>query len=691
MGLWRSFLPMLSLFFCLSFVNTILDSLKDTLVITAHGGGAFVIPYLTVYAVLPVSVLFLFAFSAASHRMSRAALFNTILVVFMAFFGGFALVLYPNADVLHPHALADQMQQALPQGLAGFVGMLRNWTFTLFFCMAELWGDVCMGLLFWGLANEITNLSDAATLYPLFGLGANLAQALAGLVLKATTCRPSSEFGLALQLSMAAVIVIAGIAIALQQHITNEAEAKRRHHRHRHNSSHSMAMTADGSSSSSSRSQIDAGAAAAAMAAADAQFDAAEAAARKAKREKQQPSAWESIKVLGRSLEIRCLAVMSLAQGLCNSLMEFAWKCHMRLLYPNPSDFTAFLGDVATWSGVVTAGLMLLSPLLFQRWGWRDVAYTTAAEPSFIMIVSDVLQVMWPPGDVATWSGVVTGGLMLLSPLLFERWGWRGVANTTPNMLLWGGSAFFAACITYQHLFGAAVAAGGAAAAGPVSLVLLQVLVMSGALLYVFGKGAKFSLFKPAEEMVYITLDEDGRTRGKAAIDVVGSQTGKSGGSLLQQALLLASAGSITGIMPVMFGVFFLMLRGWRSAVHELSQVRHYSYDSPSSSMEEEEEDAAAAAAAAAAGSRTLPGRLSPEGQQLLQQKLHNLGSAAAAAGADVDAEDALSLGTKSYQAAVARTNKRRSSSSSSSSSSDEGSSGSVKLNGSSGNAAHVE
>ncbi|WIA39917.1 hypothetical protein OEZ86_013359 [Tetradesmus obliquus] len=637
MGLWRSFLPMLSLFFCLSFVNTILDSLKDTLVITAHGGGAFVIPYLTVYAVLPVSVLFLFAFSAASHRMSRAALFNTILVVFMAFFGGFALVLYPNADVLHPHALADQMQQALPQGLAGFVGMLRNWTFTLFFCMAELWGDVCMGLLFWGLANEITNLSDAATLYPLFGLGANLAQALAGLVLKATTCRPSSEFGLALQLSMAAVIVIAGIAIALQQHITNEAEAKRRHHRHRHNSSHSMAMTADGSSSSSSRSQIDAGAAAAAMAAADAQFDAAEAAARKAKREKQQPSAWESIKVLGRSLEIRCLAVMSLAQGLCNSLMEFAWKCHMRLLYPNPSDFTAFLGDVATW------------------------------------------------------SGVVTGGLMLLSPLLFERWGWRGVANTTPNMLLWGGSAFFAACITYQHLFGAAVAAGGAAAAGPVSLVLLQVLVMSGALLYVFGKGAKFSLFKPAEEMVYITLDEDGRTRGKAAIDVVGSQTGKSGGSLLQQALLLASAGSITGIMPVMFGVFFLMLRGWRSAVHELSQVRHYSYDSPSSSMEEEEEDAAAAAAAAAAGSRTLPGRLSPEGQQLLQQKLHNLGSAAAAAGADVDAEDALSLGTKSYQAAVARTNKRRSSSSSSSSSSDEGSSGSVKLNGSSGNAAHVE
>lgn len=34
------FMPMVGLFFLLAFVNTILDSLKDTLVITAVGGGA---------------------------------------------------------------------------------------------------------------------------------------------------------------------------------------------------------------------------------------------------------------------------------------------------------------------------------------------------------------------------------------------------------------------------------------------------------------------------------------------------------------------------------------------------------------------------------------------------------------------------------------------------------------------------
>lgn len=39
---------------------------------------------------------------------------------------------------------------------------------------------------------------------------------------------------------------------------------------------------------------------------------------------------------------------------------------------------------------------------------------------------------------------------MLMSPLLFERLGWRGVANTTPTILLYGGSAFFVGCIAYQ-------------------------------------------------------------------------------------------------------------------------------------------------------------------------------------------------------------------------------------------------
>jgi hypothetical protein len=64
------------------------------------------------------------------------------------------------------------------------------------------------------------------------------------------------------------------------------------------------------------------------------------------------------------------LAVMSLAQGLCNSLMEFAWKCHMRLLYPSPADFTAFLGRV----GWILNEPRVVCSHLTQRGCWDEGA-----------------------------------------------------------------------------------------------------------------------------------------------------------------------------------------------------------------------------------------------------------------------------------------------------------------------------
>lgn len=72
--------------------------MKDSLVITAVGGGTAVIPFLTVYAVLPLSVVFLVAFSFGSQRYSRARLFYIIITTFLAFFVAFAY-LYPHHQV----------------------------------------------------------------------------------------------------------------------------------------------------------------------------------------------------------------------------------------------------------------------------------------------------------------------------------------------------------------------------------------------------------------------------------------------------------------------------------------------------------------------------------------------------------------------------------------------------------------
>lgn len=67
---------------------------------------------------------------------------------------------------------------------AGPIAILRNWTYCMFYVMAELWGSVVVSVLFWGFANQITTVEEAEGFYPLFGLGANVALIFSGQAVK---------------------------------------------------------------------------------------------------------------------------------------------------------------------------------------------------------------------------------------------------------------------------------------------------------------------------------------------------------------------------------------------------------------------------------------------------------------------------------------------------------------------------
>jgi AAA family ATP:ADP antiporter len=67
---------------------------------------------------------------------------------------------------------------------AGPIAIIRNWTYCLFYVMAELWGSVVVSVLFWGFANQITTVDEAKQFYPLFGLGANVALIFSGRAVK---------------------------------------------------------------------------------------------------------------------------------------------------------------------------------------------------------------------------------------------------------------------------------------------------------------------------------------------------------------------------------------------------------------------------------------------------------------------------------------------------------------------------
>ena len=78
----------------------------------------------------------------------------------------------------------------------------------------------------------------------------------------------------------------------------------------------------------------------------------------------------------------------------------------------------------------------------------------------------------------------------------------------------------------------------------------LMLAVLVGAAQNILSKSSKYSLFDPCKEMAYIPLDQESKTKGKAAIEVVGNPLGKGGGAMIQQILIFA-VGSLAASTPV--------------------------------------------------------------------------------------------------------------------------------------------
>ena len=139
----KKLLPLGLMFFCILFNYTILRNTKDVLVVTARGSGAEIIPFLKTYVQLPSALLFTALYSRMCNTMSQESIFYTLVSGFLGFFATFAVGMYPFQHALHPHAFCDWLLAAgVPKSLSGFVGIFRNWSFSLFYCMAEMWGSV---------------------------------------------------------------------------------------------------------------------------------------------------------------------------------------------------------------------------------------------------------------------------------------------------------------------------------------------------------------------------------------------------------------------------------------------------------------------------------------------------------------------------------------------------------------------
>jgi len=464
----KKLLPMLMMFFFINFNYTILRDTKDTLVVTASGPETIL--FLKTWGVAPCAVIFLLVYAKLSNMLSREKLFYAAITPFLAFFALFVLVLYPNREALHPTVSADYIQSFLPLGLHGLVSVYREWTYSLFYIFAELWGSAVLSLMFWGFANEITRVTESKRFYTLFGLGANIAMLVSGpAIIYFSNIRqglPADVDAWQMTLNyLVGMVVLAGLStIAIYWWMNRNVLTDARF------------------------------------------YDPTE--EKKAKKSKPKMGIMESFAYLAKSKYILSIAILVIGYGIAINLVEVTWKGQLKLQYPNPNAYSAFMGQFSTFTGAMTIIMLFVGGFIIRKKGWGFAAMVT---PAVLMI---------------------TGGLFFAFVIFRDNLGaYIAYLGTTPLMLA----------------------------------------VVFGMLQNILSKSTKYSLFDPTKEMSYIPLDQEQKVKGKAAIDVVGARLGKSGGAFIQQGLVIV-LGTVAAITPYVAATMLVVIVAWMWAVRSLNK-----------------------------------------------------------------------------------------------------------------------
>lgn len=332
----KKFIPMLLIFFLIGFNYSVLRATKDALVVTARSSGAEAIPFIKVWAILPMAFLFTFLFTRVSNKFNREKVFYVMMSIFLIFFLVFTFILYPLRDSLHPHVLADQLQSALPVGFKGLIAMFRNWTFTSFYVMSEMWSTIVMTILGWGFANEVTSVKDAKRFYGLIGVGVNFSGVIAGQVatyMSHHAFNPRLPFGSdAWDQSIVllnSVVIIAGlICVGLFRWL---------HVNH-------LGYQAEPARASGENPPIKMG-------------------------------IRKNFSYLAKSPYLIFIAIIVVTYNISINLVEVVWKDQVKQLYPNPNDFNAYMGRVVTGIGILaTATAIFISGNVLRRLSWTRSA-----------------------------------------------------------------------------------------------------------------------------------------------------------------------------------------------------------------------------------------------------------------------------------------------------------------------------
>ena len=330
----KAFLPLFFLKFCVSFNYTILAATKDTIVVTAKGGGAEVIPVLKGGVVLIFAFLAMLIYSKLSNKLSRTGLFYAITTPFLLFFLLYGTVLFPYREVLSPQKSASWLLSYVGMAHKHWISVYSYWMNSLFFVLSELWGGMMINVLFWGFANQITSVKDAARFYTLYTAGGHIGTVTAGVITYNIANLQDRNFEL-IVFNLMNIVVLVGIFIIAIYWWTNRYVVHRP----------GFVLNLPDKDLKDGRTKL---------------------------------SLKDSLVFIISSPYLGLIALMVIGYGLSINMVEVTWKAILKLQFPNSNDYQAYMGIVQTILGMVSLFIAIfVGGNVIRRYGWYASAQLT--------------------------------------------------------------------------------------------------------------------------------------------------------------------------------------------------------------------------------------------------------------------------------------------------------------------------
>jgi AAA family ATP:ADP antiporter len=225
--------------------------------------------------------------------------------------------------------------------------------------------------------------------------------------------------------------------------------------------------------------------------------------------EKVRLSIKESFKYVFSSRYLWLIMTIVFCYGLGINLIESVWKDQLKLKYSTQNSYSAFMGTFHIYFGFASMFAMIFGTYILRTFKWLVAALSTPVVAGF------------------------TGAIFF--------------------MLLMFKDLFEPLLVSFD-------------------INILSMAVTLGSLQVIIFKSFNYTFVDATKEMAFIPLDRELRTKGKAAVDVIGGRFGKSFGAVLQQLMFQFISPNLSDLTHEICLIFIIVMFMWIYSVISLNK-----------------------------------------------------------------------------------------------------------------------